>query len=72
MEKQNVIGGLLKFGTEEVMSKVCETCQLGKQVKHPFRGQIIHVNSKPLELIHLDIWSMKIHTSQIPCTKTHI
>jgi hypothetical protein len=29
MEKQNLVGGLLKFGTKEVMSKVYETCQLG-------------------------------------------
>ncbi len=26
MEKQNLVGGLPKFGTEEVMSKVCEAC----------------------------------------------
>jgi hypothetical protein len=25
MEKQNLVGGLPKFGTEEVMSKLCET-----------------------------------------------
>jgi len=30
MEKQNLVGGLPKFGAEEVMSKVCEACQLGK------------------------------------------
>jgi hypothetical protein len=26
MEKQNLVGGLPKFGTKEVMSEVCETC----------------------------------------------
>jgi hypothetical protein len=26
MEKQNLVGGLPKFGTKEVMSKVCEAC----------------------------------------------
>jgi hypothetical protein len=26
MEKQNLVGGLPKFGAEEVMSKVCEAC----------------------------------------------
>jgi hypothetical protein len=26
MEKQNFVGGLPKFGIEEVMSEVCETC----------------------------------------------
>jgi hypothetical protein len=59
MEKQNLVGGLPKFGTEEVMSKVCETCQLGKQVRHPFLVQITHVSSKPLEMIHSDVWTTK-------------
>jgi hypothetical protein len=36
MEKQNLVGGLPKFRIEEVMSKVCEACQLGKQARHPF------------------------------------
>jgi hypothetical protein len=36
MEKQNLVGSLLKFGTEDVMSEVCEACQLGKQTRHPF------------------------------------
>jgi hypothetical protein len=30
MEKQNLVGGLPKFGIKEMMSKVCEACQLGK------------------------------------------
>jgi hypothetical protein len=30
MEKQNLVGSFFKFGIEEVMPKVCETCQLGK------------------------------------------
>ncbi len=62
MEKQNLVGGLPKFGTEEVMSKVCETCQLGKQARHPFPVQTTHVSSKPLEMIHLDVWTMKIES----------
>jgi hypothetical protein len=36
MEKQNLVRGLFKFGTKKVMLEVCETCQLGKQAKHPF------------------------------------
>jgi hypothetical protein len=59
MEKQNLVGGLPKFGTEEVMSEVCEACQLGKQTKHPFLVQTTRVNSKPLEMIHLDVWATK-------------
>jgi transposase InsO family protein len=59
MEKQNLVGGLPKFGAEEVMSKVCEACQLGKQARHPFPTQTTHVSSKPLEMIHLDVWTTK-------------
>jgi hypothetical protein len=59
MEKQNFVGSLSKFGIEEVMSKVCETCQLGKQARHPFPIQTTHVRSKPLKMIHLDVWTTK-------------
>jgi hypothetical protein len=59
MEKQNLVGGLPKFGTKEVMLEVCEACQLGKQARHPFLNQITHVSSKPLEMIHSDVWTTK-------------
>jgi len=42
-----------------MMSKVCEACQLGKQARHPFPVQTTHVNSKPLEMIHSNVWTMK-------------
>ncbi len=45
-----------------MMLEVCETCQLGKQVRHPFSAQTTHVNSKPLEMIHSDVWTMKIES----------
>jgi hypothetical protein len=41
------------------MSKVCETCQLRNQARHPFPAQTIHVSSKPLEIIHSDVCAMK-------------
>jgi hypothetical protein len=59
MEKQNLVGGLPKFGIEKVMSEVCEACQLGKQTRHPFLIQTTHVSSKPLEMIHLNVWTTK-------------
>jgi hypothetical protein len=62
MEKQNLVGGLPKFGKKKVMSKVCETCQLGKQVRHPFLVQTTHVSSKPLEMIHSDVCTTKIES----------
>jgi hypothetical protein len=43
MEKQNLVGNLPKFGIEEVMPKVCETCQLGEQARHLFLAQTIHI-----------------------------
>jgi hypothetical protein len=65
MEKQNLVGGLPKFGTKDVMSKVCETFQLGKQATHPFLVQTTHVNSKPLKMIHLDVWTAKIESIRV-------
>jgi hypothetical protein len=59
MEKQNLVGCLLKFGTKKVMSEICEACQLGKQARHPFPVQTIHVSSKPLEMIHSNVWTTK-------------
>ncbi len=44
------------------MSEVREACQLGKQARHPFPVQITHVSSKPLEIIHLDVWTTKIES----------
>jgi hypothetical protein len=44
------------------MSKVCEACQLGKQARHPFPVQTTHGSFKPLEMIHSDVWTMKIES----------
>jgi len=59
MEKENLVVGLSKFGTKEVMPKVCETCHLGKQVRHPFPIQTTHVSSKSLEMIHSNVSTTK-------------
>jgi len=59
MEKQKFVGGLSKFGAKEVMLEVCEACQLGKQARHLFLAQTSHVSSKPLEMIHSDVWTTK-------------
>jgi hypothetical protein len=55
MEKRHLVGGLPKFGTEKVMLKVCEACQMGKQAQHPFLAQTTHISSKALEMIHSDV-----------------
>jgi hypothetical protein len=41
MEKQNLVEGLPKFGIEEVMSKVYEACQLGKQARYSQLKQLM-------------------------------
>ncbi len=58
MEKEN-LGGFPKLGIEEVISKVCEACQLGRQVRHPFSAQTTHESSKPLKNIHSYVWTTK-------------
>jgi hypothetical protein len=62
MEKQNLVGGLPKCRTKEVMSEIYEACQLGKQARHPFLDQTTRVSSKPLEMIHSDVWTTKIES----------
>ncbi len=62
MEKLNLVRGLPKFGTEEVMSEVCEACQLGKQTRRPFLAQTTHESSKPLEMSHSNVWTAKIES----------
>jgi hypothetical protein len=59
MEKQNLVGGFPKFGKKEVMLEVYETCELGKQARHPFQVQTTHVSSKPLKMIHSNVWTIK-------------
>ncbi len=60
MKKQNLVGSIPKFGIEEVMSKVYETCQLGKQAMHPFPTQTTHVNSlKCLVALHMCMFMMR-------------
>ncbi len=33
-----------------------------KQARHPFPVQTTHVSSKPLEMIHFDVWTTKIES----------
>ena len=37
------------------MSKICDSCQLGKSSKLPFSSSV-YVSSRPLERIHCDLW----------------
>ena len=35
---------------------VCETCQVGKQIKNSFRNKNFISTSRPLELLHMDLF----------------
>ena len=37
------------------MSKICDSCQLGKSAKLPFSNSV-YVSKKPLERVHCDLW----------------
>lgn len=37
------------------MSKICDSCQLGKSAKLPFSSSV-YVSNKPLERVHCDLW----------------
>ena len=42
----------LKFKKDNI----CEACQKGKQIKHSFKLKNVVSTSKPLELLHMDLF----------------
>ena len=44
------------------MSKICDSCQLGKSSKLPFSSSLF-VSSRPLERVHCDLWGPSPVTS---------
>ena len=42
----------LKFEKDHI----CEACQMGKQIKHSFKLKNVVSSSKPLELLHMDLF----------------
>ncbi|MCO5593958.1 hypothetical protein L7F22_047977 [Adiantum nelumboides] len=54
MQRQELVTGLHVFKLAD-MQKVCEACQLGKQVKASFPHDK-HVSINVLELVHSDVW----------------
>ena len=51
---KNLVIGLLKLKFEKY--NFCEACQKGKQTKHSFKLKNIISTSKPLELLHMDLF----------------
>ncbi|MCO5576680.1 hypothetical protein L7F22_030495 [Adiantum nelumboides] len=54
MQSQELVIGLPVFKVAD-MQKVCEACQIGKQVKASFSHDK-HVSKNVLELAHSDVW----------------
>ena len=54
LAKQGLLGDLsnLKFSKD----KVCDSCQLGKQVKTSFKSKNLVSTTRPLELLHMDLF----------------
>ena len=52
--KKELLIGISKLKFEK--NKLCEACQKGKQVKNSFQSKNVVSTSKPLELLHIDLF----------------
>ena len=52
--KKNLVKGLPKVNYER--NKVCDACQLGKQTRNTFKPKNIVSATRPLELLHMDLF----------------
>ena len=49
-----LLRGLLKVNFQN--DKVCEACQVGKQINNSFKNKKFILTSKPLEILHMDLF----------------
>ena len=54
ISKHDLVNGLPKLNFEK--DQVCEACQMGKQVKTSFKSKNFISTSRPLQLLHLDLF----------------
>ena len=59
--RKDLVIGLPKLKFEKY--KLCEACQKGKQVKKSFQSKNVVSTSKPLELLHIDLFGPSRTTS---------
>ena len=52
--KTDLVIGLLKLSFDK--DKICDACQFGKQVKNFFKSKNLVSTSRPLELLHIDLF----------------
>ena len=61
LNKDELVKGLPKIYFEK--DKVCEACQMGKQIKASFKNKNFISTSRPLELLHMDLFGPSRTTS---------
>ena len=54
LSKRNLVKDLPKLNFEK--DKICSACQLGKQTKSSFKPKGVISTSRPLELLHMDLF----------------
>ena len=61
LNKNELVRDLPKISFEKY--KVCEACQMGKQIKTSFKNKNFISTSRPLELLHMDLFGPSRTTS---------
>jgi hypothetical protein len=51
--------------TKFVKDKICDACQLGKQTKSSFKKKKVISTSRPLELLHMDLFGVITNYMQL-------
>ena len=59
--KKELVIGLPKLNFEK--DRICDACQLGKQTRVSFKSKNIVSTSRPLELLHMDLFGPTRTTS---------
>ena len=54
LNKDELVRGLPKVNFQK--DKVCEACQMGKQIKNSFKNKNFISTTRPLELLHMDLF----------------
>ena len=54
LNKDEFVRGLPKINFQK--DKVCKACQMGKQIKNSFKNKNFISTTRPLELLHMDLF----------------
>ena len=56
LNKNELVRGLSKINFQK--DKVCEACQVGKQIKNSFKNKNFISTTRPLELLHMGLFGL--------------